>query len=264
MAKIVYIGAERVGRACLERMMHLKKDIAAVITADESLRSKIADYVSFDDLISGTDIPLFKIRDPGGVFLKEKISYYKPDLIVMISWSQILPREIIYSVPAGCVNIHYSLLPARRGGAPLFWAIFDGLKRSGITLHYVAEKIDAGDIIGQCAFDISSEDTAKTLLDKIIVLAPELLARHIDAIETRCAPRIRQDEALATYTPAREPSESRIDWKMPDELIWRFVRALSLPYPPAFTCIGRRRMFFTEAQFIGGKLQLSGYLEPEL
>lgn len=261
MSKIVFIGAERVGKACIQRLIDLKKDICAIFTADESLKEKIADFVSFDDIALKYGIPLLKITNSKDSFLIEKINSFRPDLIVVISWFQILPKKVIQAAPRGCVHIHYSLLPKRRGGAPLFWAIFDGLEESGITLHYVDERIDSGDIIDQAIFKILPLDTCKTLLDKILILAPELLAKNIDEIESGKAMRYKQIESEATYTKLREPSESIINWKMNDEQICRFVRALAPPYPSAYTIVGNRRIVFTNAEFINGKLHLHCHLE---
>ncbi|MBM3252488.1 MAG: methionyl-tRNA formyltransferase [Candidatus Omnitrophica bacterium] len=261
MARIVYIGAERVGRACLEALIGREKNIVGILTADESLRKRIADYIRLDDVAKKYAIPIYKVIRCDDLNVINRIKTLRPELIVMISWSQILPREIIRYPGSGCINIHYSLLPKGRGGAPLFWTIFNGLKKSGITLHYVNERIDAGDIIDQSEFEILPTDTAKTLLDKILKLAPQLLMKHIDSIESGVVLRQKQNESEATCFSARKPSQSLIDWSMSEEEIWRFVRALAPPYPAAFTILGKRRIYFTNAKLIDGKVILESYLE---
>ena len=96
--------------------------------------------------------------------------------------AMIVPPEILEAGKLGCVGFHYSMLPERRGGAPLNWAIIDGLKQSGISLFYLDDGIDTGDVIAQMPFEIGADDTVKDLLDKIVVIAPDLIADHIDGI----------------------------------------------------------------------------------
>lgn len=261
MARIVFIGAERVGRVCLEMLLRKRKEVVAVFTAEESQRDRIADFQEFDDLAEEFIVPLWKVKTTRDMQVVQSIKSYDPDVIVMISWSQILPKDVVQCAPLGCVNIHYSLLPKRRGGAPLFWAIYDGLEKSGITLHYVDEGIDSGDIIGQVEFEIGPTDTCGSLLDKIVVLAPRLLEEYVDSIESGNAPRSKQAESEVTHTPRRKPEESEIDWEMSDEQLCRFIRALAPPYPSAFTRIGGRKLVFTNAKMVSGRLTFCGYLE---
>jgi len=215
--RIVYIGAERVGLVCLQKLMDLGKNVVAVLTADDSLEYKIADFVSFDENVE--KIPLYKVvntKDPETMLL---IKNLKPDLIIVISWSQIIPKEILDYAPLGCIGIHYSLLPERRGGAPLNWAIIDGLRKSGITLFFYNEGVDTGDIIAQKEFEITDIDTPRELLDKICILAPEIIEENINSIENGTVLRIKQDERMATYTKSRKPEDGLIDWnKQIDEI----------------------------------------------
>ncbi len=261
-ARIVYVGAERVGLACLQRLVAMGEQVVGVFTAHEELRSAIADFVSFDDFVRPLGVPLFKVRRSRSQEFIEQVKALRPELNIVISWSQIIPKEVLDFAPLGCVGIHYSLLPARRGGAPLNWALIDGLNKSGITLFYVDEGVDTGDIIGQREFEITFDDTVKTLLDKIVVLAPELLAEYLPLIKQGSAPRIKQREEEATYTRRRKPEDSEIEWeKLSVEALYNFIRALAPPYPSAFTCVGHRRLVFTAARFTDGKLRIEGYVE---
>lgn len=263
--RIVYVGAERVGLSCLQRLVEMGKHIVGVFTAHDELRPVIADFVSFDESVRPLDIPFFKVKRSRSLEFIDQIEALRPDLILVISWSQIIPKEVLDCAPLGCVGIHYSLLPARRGGAPLNWALIDGLTKSGITLFYYDDGIDTGDIIGQREFEISFHDTVKTLLDKIVALAPELLAEYLSLIEKGRAPRIKQREEAATYTKRRKPKDSEIQWdKLSDEALYNFIRALAPPFPSAFTCVGNRRLVVTAAQFIEGKLRIEGHVEPRV
>ena len=121
--RIVYIGAERVGLACLRRLHALGKNIVGVVTADDSLRENIADWTSFEQFASEAGVALVKVRSTKTAETIELVRSMRPDLICVISWSMIIAPEILEIPSKGCVGFHYSLLPKRRGGAPLSWAI---------------------------------------------------------------------------------------------------------------------------------------------
>ena len=257
--RIVYIGAERVGLVCLQKLMDLGKNVVAVLTADDSLEYKIADFVSFDENVE--KIPLYKVvntKDPETMLL---IKNLKPDLIIVISWSQIIPKEILDYAPLGCIGIHYSLLPERRGGAPLNWAIIDGLRKSGITLFFYNEGVDTGDIIAQKEFEITDIDTPRELLDKICILAPEIIEENINSIENGTVLRIKQDERMATYTKSRKPEDGLIDWNKQIDEIYNFIRAIAPPYPCAFTFLGDKKMAISKVTRKDNKLYIEGVIE---
>ena len=257
--RIVYIGAERVGLVCLQKLMDLGKNVVAVLTADDSLEYKIADFVSFDENVG--KIPLYKVvntKDPETMLL---IKNLKPDLIIVISWSQIIPKEILDYAPLGCIGIHYSLLPVRRGCAPLNWAIIDGLKKSGITLFFYDAGVDTGDIIAQKEFEITDVDTPRELLNKICILAPDIIKENIDSIEDGTVLRIKQDERMATYTKPRKPEDGLIDWNKQIDEIYNFIRAIAPPYPCAFTFLGDKKMAISKVTRKDNKLYIEGVIE---
>lgn len=261
MTRIVFIGAERVGLACLRQLVRMGKNVVGVFTAHDDLRPRIADFVSFHEFVEPLGIPYVRVTSTKSPAFVEQVRELRPDLIVVISWSQIIPGEVLALPPLGCVGIHYSLLPARRGGAPLNWALIDGLCETGIALLYLDEGIDTGDIIAQRKFPIARDDTVKTLLDKIVVLAPQLVADNIELLEQGQAPRQKQDERLASYTRRRRPEDSQINWSMSDEELYNFIRALAPPYPCAFTFVGRRKLIVPSANIKDGRLWIEGYLE---
>jgi len=262
--RTIYIGAERVGLACLKRLVAMGEHPVGVITAHDDLRPSIADFVSFDDVVGSLGVPFLKIKRSRDSETIDFIRGLSPDLILVVSWSQIIPKEVLDCAPLGCIGIHYSLLPARRGGAPLNWALIDGLTGSGITLFYYDEGVDTGDIIGQREFSITGDDTVKTLLDKIVLLAPDLLAEYLPRIKDGTAPRTKQREEEATYTKRRRPEDSEIPWdKLSDEGLYNFIRALVPPYPSAFTYLGNRKLTFTVARLVDGKLWVEGTIESQ-
>lgn len=259
---VVFIGAERVGKAVVRRLLQEGKNIVSVFTAHADLKERIADYVEFQDLEKEYPTVRFhyihNTKDPE---VYQSIKKYHPQLILVASWSQIIPKAILDLPPRGVVGLHYSLLPKRRGGAPLNWAIIDGLNESGISLFYMDEGIDTGDIIGQEKFEIGPRDTVNNLLKKIEQIAPALFLRYFDAILTNQAVRVPQGHEQATHTARRTPSESEIDWDLDFERIDAFVRALSPPYPSAFCKVGNKRIIITYSKPEGKRLKIEGYVE---
>jgi len=149
--------------------------------------------------------------------------------------------------------LHYSLLPERRGGAPLNWALIDGLEESGITLFYMDQGIDTGDIIAQRKFPIKDKDVVNDLLEKIKRIAPSFVLEYFDMIIEGKTPRIKQDQEKASYTPRRTPKDSEIDFSWSLEKIYNFIRALSPPYPSAFFKSDNKKIVFTSAKMLKGK-----------
>ena len=224
MKPVVYIGAERVGAAVLEALLKANKNIVAVFTAHPSLRHKIADYVDFSGL--GKRFPkvvfhyILNNKEPSVI---EKIKSYHPEAIFVISWSQLIPEVILEIPPKGVIGLHYSLLPKRRGGAPLNWAIIDGLNKSGITLYYMDRGIDSGDVIAQKKFSIGYEDNVNGLLEKIKKIAPFLVLKYFNRIIKGDAPRLKQSARFSTYTRRRMPKDSQISWAWDLEKIYNFI-----------------------------------------
>jgi methionyl-tRNA formyltransferase len=145
-----------------------------------------------------------------------------------------LCNDILGAAPSGAFNLHGSLLPAYRGRAPVNWVLVNGEKRTGITLHHMVEKPDAGDIVGQWAVDIDFSDTARTLYGKLCAAAGTLLAEVLPLIRDGKAPRIPQDLSKGCYFGGRGPEDGRIDWNRPAVQIYNLIRAVTDPYPGAF------------------------------
>lgn len=267
--RIVIFANERVGLRATEEILRAGYQVAAVFTSAEPRRPKIADWADFHPLQAAfPQVPVHFIAAPKDPAVIDEVARLAPDLIVVLSWSQIIPPEILAVPPRGTVGVHYSLLPERRGGAPLVWAIIDGLERTGLTLFHYDDGVDTGDMVAQVPIQIGVEDTVRTVLDRIAIELPHLVLAHLDGLLAGTAPRLRQDEAKATVTPARKPSDGLIDLGRSDREIYDWVRAQTTPYPCAFLWAedaqGRRRkLVVPAARFDGeGRLVLEGVLAP--
>lgn len=163
----------------------------------------------------------------------EEIRALTPDVIVVMAYGQILPRNVLEIPPTACLNLHASLLPRHRGAAPIQAAIAAGDRETGITVMYMSEGLDTGDILLQRKIDILPNDTGGSLHDRLAQIAPEALLESLRMLASGSAPRIPQENALATYAPKLNREAGRIDWSEPAETIERKIRAFN-PWPGAF------------------------------
>ena len=158
------------------------------------------------------------------------------DLIVTAAFGQILPNELLEKPKYGCINVHASLLPEYRGGAPIHQAIIDGKKETGITIMYMVEKLDAGDILTQAKVEILEEDHVGSLHNKLSIVGAELLGYTIpQLVEGKLTP-IKQEEEKVTFAPNISREKEKIDWAKAGEAIYNQIRGLH-PWPVAYTTI---------------------------
>lgn len=171
----------------------------------------------------------------------EEVLQYEPDLIVTAAYGQLLPKQLLDAPKFGSINVHASLLPELRGGAPIHYAILEGKDETGITIMYMAEKLDAGDIISQEKLTIEQEDHVGTLHDKLAEIGANLLLATLPSIFAGTNERVKQDERKATYAPNISREQEKIDWSQPNEVIYNHIRGLH-PWPVAYTTFKGERL----------------------
>jgi methionyl-tRNA formyltransferase len=164
-----------------------------------------------------------------------KIRRMQPDVMFSFYYRTMLNKEIFSIPPGGAFNLHGSLLPAYRGKCPVNWVLVNGEHRTGVTLHYMVEKPDAGDIVGQKEVPIDFEDTAATVYNKLCTAATKLLEELLPLIQHGTTPRTPQDLRSGSYYGGRNPEDGKIDWRWPVMRIYNLIRAVTEPYPGAFT-----------------------------
>ncbi|VDG97449.1 Methionyl-tRNA formyltransferase [Lysinibacillus sphaericus] len=167
----------------------------------------------------------------------EEIKALAPDLIVTAAFGQILPKELLDVPRLGCINVHASLLPAYRGGAPIHQAVMDGCTETGVTIMYMVQKLDAGDIISQATEPILPTDDTGIMFEKLSRTGEILLKETLPSILEGTNTRIPQDEKLVTFARNISREQERIDWTRPGVDIHNQVRGLS-PWPTAYTTFG--------------------------
>lgn len=170
-----------------------------------------------------------RIKQPDAV---AEIARLAPDLVVVMAYGQILPRAVLEIPPIACLNLHASLLPRHRGAAPIQAAIAEGDNETGITVMYMDEGLDTGDILLQSRIRIAANETGQSLHDRLAKVAPAALGEAVELLSTGSAPRIPQDSAKASYAPKLERDDGRINWREEAVVIERKIRAYD-PWPGA-------------------------------
>jgi methionyl-tRNA formyltransferase len=166
-----------------------------------------------------------------------------------MAYGQILPRAVLDIPKIACLNLHASLLPRWRGAAPIQAAIAAGDQETGITVMYMDEGLDTGDVLLQRKLDILPTDTGASLHERLAQIAPEALLESLRLLTAKSAPRIPQDSAHATYAPKLKRDDGRIDWSEPAEAIERKIRAFN-PWPGAFMQVGGQNLKIFSATVI--------------
>jgi methionyl-tRNA formyltransferase len=234
--RTVFIGTGEIGAPTLQALQRSEHQLVGVVTQPDKPvgRDQRIEPPPIKKALAGTKISILqppRIKDRQSI---DEIRALEPDIIVVVAYGQILPRAILEIPRIACLNLHASLLPRWRGAAPIQAAIAAGDRETGITVIYMDEGLDTGDILLQGKIDISPTDTGGSLHDQLAQIAPEALLESLRLLASGKAPRIPQDNALATYAPKLNREAGRIDWSESAEVIERKIRAFK-PWPGAFT-----------------------------
>lgn len=234
--KAVVFAYHNMGIAGLEAIFQHGFDIAAVFTHEDDPDENCW-FGSVKDWAVKKNITVYTAEEINELQWIKKISGLKPDIIFSFYYRKMICRGILEIPKLGAINLHGSLLPAYRGRCPVNWVLIKGEKRTGITLHYMIDKPDAGDIVGQKAVTIDLSDTAKTLYDKLCRAAKELLDELLPLIKKGQIPRQKQDLKAGSYYGGRRPEDGRIDWNKSAQDIYNLIRGVTEPYPGAFAIL---------------------------
>lgn len=250
--KIVIYAYHDVGLEALQTLVDMDQDVAMVFTHRPDPNENIW-FGSVEDLSRSLGIPVFTPDNPNTEKWIRKVKYSAPDTIFSFYYRNLICDDILKIPPKGAFNLHGSLLPKYRGRAPINWALVKGEKETGLTLHHMVKKADAGDIVAQKKVKITREDTALTLYKKLVPLTRKILAETVPLIEKGTAPKIPQNHAEATVFKGRTPEDGRIDWTKSSEEIYNLVRAVTKPYPGAFADLDGKKVTVWKAETAEGK-----------
>ena len=235
--KVVFFGTGDISLPSLRWLINEPGiDVRAVVTRSDkpAFRSLRLHAPETKRLALEANIPVFqpkKLRE-----IEDDLRHCKADIFVVMAYGKILPKWMLDIPRLGCLNLHASLLPRHRGAAPVQAAILAGDAETGITVMWMNEGLDTGDIFLSEKIGIAPADTGGTLHNRLARLAPFALASAVAALLSKEAPRTPQDHALATYAPKLAKNDGEIDWKLDAETIERRIRAYS-PWPGSFTTL---------------------------
>ncbi|MBC2015692.1 methionyl-tRNA formyltransferase [Listeria welshimeri] len=255
MTKIIFMGTPAFSVPILEQLASTYDVIAVVTQPDRPVgRKRILTPPPVKKAALELAIPVFqpeKLRTSSE--LNELIAL-EADLLVTAAYGQILPNSLLESPKHGAINVHASLLPEYRGGAPVHYALLDGKTETGVTIMYMVEKLDAGDMISQLKIPITEADNTGTMFDKLSKLGAELLMDTLPDFLAGKITAIAQDPEKVTFARNISREQEKIDWTQPGRTIFNQIRGLS-PWPVAYTTLEEKPFKIWEATYDDTKVE---------
>ena len=248
--RTVIFAYSEVGCLCLEELIKDGASVAAVFTHEDDPHENIW-FRSVKEIAEKNGIP---VRTPKKLEADE-VEYFNslaPELVLSFYYRALIPKAVLDAPRLGAYNLHGALLPKYRGRACVNWAVINGERETGATLHVMTERADRGDIVDRQAVPIEFTDTAYDVFMKVAEAARQIVARRLPELEAGSAPRRPQDESAATCFGRRRPEDGKIDWSKSAEEIYNLIRAVTHPFPGAFTELAGKKYYIWKARPIEG------------
>ncbi len=226
--KVVLIGSVEFSLRVLEKLIAIDVDLVGVCTKKSSTFN--SDFFDLKPLCDINEVPCLYVDDINSTKSVEWIKNLNPDVIFCFGWSSLIKKDILAVAPMGIVGYHPAKLPKNRGRHPLIWALALGLKESASTFFFMDEGADTGDILSQVDFEISYQDDARNLYDKVVNIALIQIEEFIPALEKGTYTRIKQNEKESNDWRKRNELDGEIDFRMNSRSIYNLTRALTKPY----------------------------------
>lgn len=243
--KVIFMGTPEFAVPILQMLIENTEVLLVVTQPDKEVgRKKEKNFSPIKELAIKNNIETFQ-----PIKIKEDYKYIlekNPDIIITCAYGQIIPNELIETPKYGAINVHASLLPKLRGGAPIHHAIIDGYKKTGITIMYMSSKMDAGDIISQKETIINEKENVGTLHDKLSKIGTELLKETLPLIFEQKNERIKQNEEEVTFGYNITREEEKIDFNKTAEQVYNQIRGLN-PFPLAYVILNEEETKIIEA-----------------
>jgi methionyl-tRNA formyltransferase len=238
MVRIGFIGCHEISWHCLKKICDLSyrfgDQIVLVFNLDEKEAVKHSAFCRFDTLQNAYRFPLHYVSDVSDPNNIELLKQSNPDILFIIGWHKIVPQEVLDTATIR-LGIHSSLLPKDRGPSPINWQIIRGETLGGVTLFHLTTGVDAGDIVDSEAYKIEENDTVADVYSKATISSISLLDKNWGSIHNMTIKAVHQNEKDATLNPRRKPKDGLIDWSKDSLECYNWIRALTRPYPGAFT-----------------------------
>lgn len=227
-------GYSDVGYRCTKWLLDAGEQVSLIYTHPDAADEERW-WESLADLGAARGVPVQVVQDLDDPTEVVRLKGLAPDFLFSFYFRKMIPPEILAIPAKGALNMHGSLLPEFRGRAPVNWAILKGARATGASLHFMVEKPDAGDLVDQERVPIGPDDDALTVARRVGDAALTVLARSWPKLKAGTAPRVPLDLAKGSYFGGRRPEDGRIDWERPAKEIHDLVRAVTRPWPGAFT-----------------------------
>ena len=246
--RVAFIGGVHEAVPALAALIDADADVVSVTMLPEDRRESVSGWVDLAPLAATRGIPVTHVTDVNAPDQLARFTSLRPDLLVVVGWTRLISTELLAVPRFGCIGFHASLLPHGRGRAPVNWAIIHGEQLTGNTMMLLEPGVDTGDIVDQRPVPIHADDTCREVYDRVAEAGASMLRTHLPALLTGSAPRRPQEHDRATTLPKRTPEMGVTDWSRPARAIHDWIRALTLPYPGAFTSLdGDRVMLWHSA-----------------
>ena len=251
--KIIFMGTPDFSVGTLEALVEAGHEVVLAVTQPDKPkgRGKEMQFTPVKECAMKFNIPVFqprKVREPECI---EELRKYNADIMVVVAFGQLLPKEILEMTPYGCVNVHASLLPKYRGAAPIQWAIIDGEEVTGVTTMQMNEGLDTGDMLLKVEIPIEAKETGGSLFDKLSDAGAKLCVETLDKLEKKEITPIPQGETTTAYAKMLDKQVGNIDWTKSAVEIERLIRGLT-PWPSAYTNWNGKVMKIWDAQALEG------------
>ncbi|WP_161976325.1 methionyl-tRNA formyltransferase [Mycolicibacterium sp. CH28] len=240
--RVVMFGYQTWGYRTLAALLKSRHEVCLVVThpaSDHAYESIWADSVEDLARAAGVEVVLAKRPTPQ---LVDRVRDLAPDVMVANNWRTKLPEELFGIPRYGTLNLHDSLLPQFTGFSPVIWSLISGASHTGLTAHLMDAELDTGDVLVQRAVEITPTSTGTSLVLDTLDLVPEVLEEALDGLEFGTAVAVPQDLSRRTFFHKRSDRDGLVDWNWPAVDVERFIRALSDPYPNAYSYFRGQRL----------------------
>ena len=253
MKNIMFMGTPEISMLCLKKLIADGHGISAVVSREDKPRGRgnVMTPTPTKALALESGIPVYTPKTLRDESFMELLREVNPELIVVVAYGKILPKEVIDFPKYGCINLHVSLLPKYRGAAPMQRAIMEGDPETGVTVMYMDEGLDTGDILTVEKFKISDTDDFEAIHDRSADVGAVLLSKTIDMIEAGTVQRIKQDDTLATYAKKVEKEDCKLDFTLSAKKLDFQIRGVT-PIPGAFAYLNGKMLKINKARPVKG------------
>ncbi len=251
--KILFMGTPEISATCLKSLIDGGENVIAVVTREDKPRGRgnVMTPTEVKKLAEENSIAAYTPKTLKDGEFDALLKELDPDLILVVAYGKILPASVINYPKYGCINVHVSLLPKYRGAAPMQRAIMEGENETGVTIMYMDEGLDTGDIITMESFPIGKEDNFESIHDRSAEVGARLLLETVQNIKTGNITRTKQDGSLASYAKKVEKEDAKIDFSLDAERVDCIIRGVT-PIPGAFAYLNGKMMKISKETVVDG------------